>query len=195
MAAEQEIIFTGRSNVGKSSLIRALTGEKVRVGKRPGVTLTPNFIELEDLLITDLPGFGYMERISKKKQEEIKDFIVHYIEQNAARIVLAVHVIDAAMTVEIIERWKKRGEIPIDLEIYEFLHELKIETILAVNKLDKVKFPEQEKRMNEIATLFGMLPPWRQWMDRVAPVSAKLGEIEDLKRLMEKKLGSRIKFK
>ncbi len=195
MAAEQEIIFTGRSNVGKSSLIRALTGEKVRVGKRPGVTLTPNFIELEDLLITDLPGFGYMERISKKKQEEIKDFIVHYIEQNAARIVLAVHVIDAAMTVEIIERWKKRGEIPIDLEIYEFLHELKIETILAVNKLDKVKFPEQEKRMNEIATLFGMLPPWRQWMDRVAPVSAKLGEVEDLKRLMEKKLGSRIKFK
>lgn len=192
---KHEIIFTGRSNVGKSSLIRALTGKMVRVGKRPGVTLKPNFIVLGGLLITDLPGFGYMGGISRKKQEEIKDFIVHYIEENAKRIILAIHVVDAFTVVDIVERWKKRGEIPIDVEIYEFLRDLKIETVIAVNKLDKVKLEEQEKRMDEITELFGMFPPWRQWSGELAPASAKLGEVEDLKRLMKEKLTQkRVRF-
>ena len=53
-----EIIFVGRSNVGKSSLLRELFGAKVRVGKRPGVTLRPTYIQISDLLITDMPGFA-----------------------------------------------------------------------------------------------------------------------------------------
>ena len=55
-----EIIFVGRSNVGKSSLLRELFGAKVRVGKRPGVTLRPAHIQISDLLITDMPGFGFI---------------------------------------------------------------------------------------------------------------------------------------
>jgi GTP-binding protein EngB required for normal cell division len=190
-----EIILIGRSNVGKSSLMRALTGIKVKVGKRPGVTLKPNFIYLNDLLITDLPGFGYMDRVSRRKQEEIKDFIVRYIEENAKRIVLAILVIDACTVMHAREKCRKQGEMPIDVELYELLSDLKIDTIIAVNKLDKLKFEEQEKRMDEIVELFGLLPPWTQWIDQVAPISAKLEEISDLKRLMKKKLkGKGIEF-
>ncbi|MEM2990737.1 MAG: GTP-binding protein EngB, partial [Halobacteria archaeon] len=147
--AEYEIILIGRSNVGKSSLLRALTGRKVRVGKRPGVTLKPNFIYLNNLLITDLPGFGYMNRVARKKQEKIKDFIVHYIEENANRIALAIHVIDATTIMDAVKKCRERGEVPVDVELYEFLCDLKIDTIIAVNKLDKLKFEEQEKRMDE----------------------------------------------
>ena len=67
-----EIIFVGRSNVGKSSLLRELFGAKVRVGKRPGVTLRPTYIQISDLLITDMPGFGFMSGVKDRKQRAIK---------------------------------------------------------------------------------------------------------------------------
>ena len=89
-----EIIFAGRSNVGKSSLLKELFGAKVRVGKRPGVTLRPTHAQVSDLLITDMPGFGFMSGVTERKQDIVKDKTVHYIEDNAGRIKIAVLVID-----------------------------------------------------------------------------------------------------
>ena len=70
------IIFAGRSNVGKSSTIRALTGVKVRVGKRPGSTRWEQMIDLDPITIVDIPGFGFMSGQSKITIEETKDHVM-----------------------------------------------------------------------------------------------------------------------
>ncbi|MCZ7394078.1 MAG: GTP-binding protein EngB [Candidatus Methanoperedens sp.] len=182
----KEIIFVGRSNVGKSTLIRELTGKKLKVGKRPGVTRKPLRIPYQSFQITDMPGFGFMNGVRKEGQEAIKDNIVHYIEDNASNIVIAVLVVNASSFAEIVDRWAGRNEIPLELELYEFLHELNIDVIVAANKIDKVEEPD--KTLDGIAQRLGMMPPWRQWLDKIVPVSAKKGNIRGLKELIQDKL-------
>lgn len=185
----KEIIFVGRSNVGKSTLIRALTGKKLAAGKRPGVTRKPLKIAYQSVHITDMPGFGFMSGVANENQEAIKDDIVHYIEDNASNIVLAVMVVNAASFVEIVDRWAGRNEIPLEVELYEFLHELNIDAIVAANKIDRVE--DADKTLDGIAERLGMMPPWRQWLDTIVPVSAKKGSIKGLKELIRKKLEGR----
>ncbi len=188
----KEIIFIGRSNVGKSSLIRALTGKKIPVGKRPGVTRKPLHIPYMNSQITDMPGFGFVSSATKETREAIKDNIVHYIEDNAGNIVLAVMVLNAASFAEIIDRWSERGEIPVEVELYEFLNELDIDTIVAANKIDKVK--DVDRTLDGIVERLGMPPPWKQWLDKIVPVSAKKGSISGLKEIIQKKVeGAEVK--
>ncbi|WP_048056170.1 GTP-binding protein EngB [Pyrococcus sp. ST04] len=170
------IIFVGRSNVGKSTLIYRLTGKKVRRGKRPGVTRKIIEIEWRNHKIIDMPGFGFMAGLPKEVQERIKDEIVHFIEENADKIDVAVLVVDGKAAPEIIERWEKRGEIPIDVEFYQFLSELKIPTIVAVNKLDKIK--NVQKVIHFLAEKFGV--PWTDIEKVFIPISAKFGDNIDL---------------
>ncbi|ASJ03918.1 MULTISPECIES: GTP-binding protein EngB [Thermococcus] len=179
------IIFVGRSNVGKSTLIFRLTGKWVKRGKRPGVTRKPVEINWRGKLVVDMPGFGFMSGVPKARQERIKDEIVHFIEDNAEKIELAVLVIDGKAAPEIIERWEKRGEIPIDVEFYGFLRELGIPTIVAVNKMDKVK--NLQKTINFLAEKFGV--PYSEIPETFVPISAKFGKnLMELRMLMEKKL-------
>jgi len=182
----KEIIFVGRSNVGKSTLIRALTGIKVPVGKLPGVTRKPLYLPYQNFQVTDMPGFGYMSKVTKKGQEAIKDNIVHYIEKNSSNIQLAVMVVNTSSFSEIVDRWTERNEIPVEVELFEFLHELDIDIIVAANKMDKVK--DIDKTLDGIAQRLGMSPPWRQWIDIIVPVSAKKGNIGILKELIQKNL-------
>ena len=178
--AEFEIIFVGRSNVGKSSIIRKLTGSKVRVGKRPGVTLKPTHIRLGDLLVTDMPGFGFMSGVKERKQDIVKDKIVHYIEDNAGRVDLAVLVIDGSSFLEIVARWDERNEIPVDIELFRFLNEVGVPVILTINKMDKIDEDMADHVLDDIVERIGLPSPWNMWQDVVVPVSAKE---EDLKKL------------
>lgn len=185
-----EVLFAGRSNVGKSSIIRSLTGKNVKVGKRPGVTLKPTHIQNDDLVITDLPGFGFMSGVKDRKQDIVKDQIVRYIEQNADRISIAVLVIDGATFLDIVKRWEDRNEIPIDIELFELFREFGIDTILAVNKTDKIKDTELDATLDGICDKLNMLPPWKQWLDVMAPVCAKKGDLKSLKSLVRQRLHS-----
>ncbi|HDD31192.1 MAG: GTP-binding protein EngB [Archaeoglobales archaeon] len=175
-----EIIFVGRSNVGKSSLFSAIFGRRVRKGAKPGTTIKPNQIVYRDLLITDMPGYGYIHGVNRKFNERVKDFIVHYIENNAERILTAVHVVDAKAFPEIVERWESRGEIPVDLEMYEFLDEVS-DVIVAANKIDKVD--DVERTVKTIAEKLGMLTT-----DKIFPVSAKKGDVASLKNELKERL-------
>ncbi len=186
MKFKKEIIFVGRPNVGKSTLIRELTGKKLRVGKRPGVTRKPQQVPYQDFQITDMPGFGFMSGVSEDGVEAIKDNIVHYIEDNAANIALAVLVVNATSFSEIVDRWAGRNEIPVEVELFEFLHELNIDVVVAANKIDKVK--DVDRTLDGIAERLGMSPPWRQWLDTIVPVSASKGNIGELKKLIQKKI-------
>ena len=96
------IVFVGRSNVGKSTLIFRLTGKYVKRGKRPGVTRKPIELGWRGKTIVDMPGFGFMSGVPKHIQERIKTEIVRFIENNADKIDLAVLVIDGKSALEII---------------------------------------------------------------------------------------------
>ncbi|AKB68559.1 GTP-binding protein EngB [Methanosarcina mazei] len=183
-----EIIFAGRSNVGKSSLLKELFGAKVRVGKRPGVTLRPTHAQVSDLLITDMPGFGFMSGVKERKQDIVKDKTVHYIEDNAGWIKIAVLVIDGPAFPEIVDRWDSRDQIPIDVEMFDFLREIGIDTIVAANKMDKVKENESDPLLNEVAIRLGLEPPWQNWKHIIAPISAKKGDLKTLKGLLRDRL-------
>ncbi len=183
-----EIIFVGRSNVGKSSLLKELFGAKVRVGKRPGVTLRPTHARVSDLLITDMPGFGFMSGVKDRKQDIVKDKTVHYIEDNAERIKIGVLVVDGPSFPEIVDRWDSRDQIPIDVEMFDFLREIGIDTIVAANKMDKVKADEYEELLDEVSVRLGLEPPWQNWKHIIAPISAKKGDLKALKGLLRDRL-------
>ena len=182
----KEIIFVGRSNVGKSTLIKALTGKKLKIGRRPGVTRKPLQIPYQNSMITDMPGFGFMSGISDESMDAIKNNIVHYIEDNAENIALAVMVVNARSFAEIVDRWAGRNEIPVEVELFEFLHELDIGVVVAANKIDKVE--DVDKTLDGIAERLGMMPPWKQWLDMIVPVSAKKGEIRGLKEVLHRRM-------
>jgi len=178
-----EIVFAGRSNVGKSTLFSGLFGVDVRKGKKPGTTIKPNFFQYRDLLLTDLPGYGYIHGVSKDFTEKIKDFIVHYIENNHKRIIAAVQVVDGKSFIEIVERWEERDEIPIDIEMFDFLNEFDFPVLLAVNKMDKVE--KRDYTLNCISKKLGMIPPWTNWRHKIYPISAKKGEIDNIRRALK----------
>lgn len=175
-----EVVLVGRSNVGKSTLMRELTGHRFDAGRAPGVTREPNFYDwaAEDFLLTDLPGFGFMSGVPAERREAIKTDVVRYLETNAEAILVAVLVVDGKAVVDIIDRHLDDGEVPYDLDMYQFLTDLGLPTVIAVNKIDKVD--DRDDRLDAICDRFGLPPPWQQWRDQVAPISAKRGDIEAL---------------
>ncbi|GAB3037016.1 GTP-binding protein EngB [Natronobiforma cellulositropha] len=175
-----EVVLVGRSNVGKSTLMRELTGHRVDTGGKPGVTRKPNHYDWvsEDFVITDLPGFGFMSGVPSEYREQIKTDVVRYLEEYADAILVAVLVVDGKSVVDIIDRHSSDEEIPYDVEMFYFLQDLEIPTVVAVNKMDKVS--DRDERLDDLCDRLGLVPPWQQWRDTVAPITAKRGEIDPL---------------
>ena len=105
--AAPEFAFLGRSNVGKSSLINGLLGEKAaKVSASPGRTRSINFFALSDsatarlprLLFADLPGYGYA-KISKSISAEWPKFINPYLEERP-NLVLCICLVDSNIPVQ-----------------------------------------------------------------------------------------------
>ena len=175
-----EVVLVGRSNVGKSTLMRELTGHTFDTGQRPGVTREPNHFDWAgaDFVITDLPGFGFMEGVPEDVREQTKTDIVRYIEDNADDILVAVLVVDGKAAVDIIDRHSGPDEVPYDVEMFHFLRDVGVPTVVAVNKMDKVD--DRDQRLDEICDRLGLVPPWQQWQEVIAPITAKRGSIEPL---------------
>jgi small GTP-binding protein len=177
---DAEVVLVGRSNVGKSTIMRELTGHDVSVGGKPGVTRQPNHFDWasESFMFTDLPGFGFMSGVEEDRREQIKTDVVRYVEENAERILAGVVVVDGKSAVDIIDRHRERGNVPHDVEMFAFLEEIGVGPIVAVNKTDKID--DLDERLNEICDRLGLYPPWQQWSDTVAPICAKRGDIDAL---------------
>ena len=134
-----EIVFSGRSNVGKSSLINKLFNRKnlARVSSVPGKTVTINVFECEGVHFVDLPGYGY----AKKSASEIKrwgDMIEAYFS-GERNIALVLQLIDF--------RRKASGE---DLQMLHYLTERNIPFVIVFTKCDKLNKTETLRRMEEI---------------------------------------------
>ena len=177
---DAEVVLIGRSNVGKSTLMREITGHSFDTGGSPGVTTEPNHYDWasEDFVITDLPGFGFMSGVPEDVRERIKTDVVRYIEANAEKILVGVLVVDGKAVIDIIDRHSSGEEIPHDVEMFGFLQELDIPAVVAVNKMDKVD--DRDERLDELAERLGLYPPWQQFDETLAPISAKRGSIEPL---------------
>ncbi len=179
-----QVIVVGRSNVGKSTLVRLITKKNVRVGKKPGVTLKINKYDMGNYILVDLPGFGFMTGLDEKVQDKIKDEIIRYIEDNKKYIASSIILIDAKAFPEIVNRWDKRDEIPIDIEMFDFLNELELNPIIVINKMDKIKKNNWDAHLDKIVEIFGYPAPWRQWLDMI--VVGVLKEGIGLKEVLNK---------
>ncbi|MFP4633006.1 MAG: GTP-binding protein EngB [Halobacteriales archaeon] len=177
-----EVVIAGRSNAGKSSVLRGLTGHDFDVGRRPGVTLEPNTYDYGDIAFTELPGFGFMSGVDEGRQEEIKDDVVAYLEDAVDRGGVAVHVVDLKSFSEVFDRWIDRGEVPYDLDLHDVLVDLGYDVVVAANKTDKLD--DLDGTLDGVADRLGYPPPWRQWNDVFAPTCAKRGSIETLRDLL-----------
>ena len=177
---DAEVVLVGRSNVGKSTLMREITGHSFDTGGSPGVTTQPNHYDwtAEDFVITDLPGFGFMAGVPDDVRERIKTDVVRYVEANAGKILVGVLVVDGKSVVDIIDRHSGPDEIPHDVELFGFFEELGVPVVVAVNKMDKVD--DRDERLDALAERLGLYPPWQQFDEILAPISAKRGSIGPL---------------
>ena len=177
---DAEVVLVGRSNVGKSTVMRELTGHDFSTGGKPGVTRQPNHYDWasESFMFTDLPGFGFMSGVEAERREEIKTDVVRYVEANAPAVLAGVVVIDGKSAVDIIDRHRDRGNVPHDVEMFAFLEDVGVDPIVAVNKTDKID--DLDDRLDAICDRLGLYPPWQQWSDTVAPICAKRGDIDAL---------------
>lgn len=128
-AAQPEIAFAGRSNVGKSSLINALTGRKdlARTSKTPGRTQQLNFFDVGGrLVMVDMPGYGYA-KVSKQIKAEWDDLIMSYLRgRPTLRCVFLL--IDA-----------RHGLKPNDVEVMKMLDSAAVSYRIVLTKADKIK--------------------------------------------------------
>jgi GTP-binding protein len=124
-----EVAFVGRSNVGKSSLINALTNRKTlaRVSHTPGRTREINFFNLGGkLMLVDLPGYGYA-KASKALAREWQELIFAYLRGRASlrRVVLLID--------------SRRGVMEIDKAVMSLLDEAAVSYALVLTKTDEIK--------------------------------------------------------
>ena len=134
-----EYAFIGRSNVGKSSLINALTNSKklAKISGKPGKTqLINHFLINEKFYFTDLPGYGYA-KISKKIREEFQSFTLKYLK-NRENLVCLFLLIDLRVSPQ-----------KIDLEFMEFCALKKIPFVICFTKSDKLKKAEIVENTNQ----------------------------------------------
>ncbi|MBM3291795.1 hypothetical protein FJY84_03870 [Candidatus Bathyarchaeota archaeon] len=136
---EGYLVFTGRPNAGKSSLIRAVTGIKAVVGKEPGTTQKIDFYPLsKNLSLVDMPGYGRSLHAGRNTEENTKDMILDFLKNNSKKIILAIHVVNTSTYLETESRLAKKGFIPIDVELVHYMkRDLGIPCLVAANKIDK----------------------------------------------------------
>lgn len=148
---EKYLVFTGRPNAGKSSIIKSISGLNIATGKRAGTTRKVSKYPLSDgLVIVDLPGLGKMMGVSKRFENKINDQIIEFLESNAKNIVLAISVLDISTFLEVTWRLAKKGFISVDVEMVKFLTNIMGEFPLVVaNKIDKANKVEIEANFNE----------------------------------------------
>jgi GTP-binding protein EngB required for normal cell division len=184
---DQYLVFTGRPNAGKSSIIRAVTGIKVEVGKDPGTTQKIMRHPIaEGLTLIDMPGYGKSLRNSRGREEETKDDILEFLQGNAKEIALAVHVVNISTFLETEARLAKKGFIPLDVEMVHYMkRDLGVTVLVAMNKIDK---GPQDYIMDNVEALKEGLGPTIP----VFPLSARTGDgVGPLKDEVRKKLANK----
>lgn len=136
-----EIAFSGRSNVGKSSLINKVLNRKTlaRVSSVPGKTTTINFFSLEDVFLVDLPGYGYA-KVARTEKERWSGLIEGYLMADR----------DLALIFQLVDM--RHPPTADDLHMINFLIENEIPFVLVLTKADKLSKKQRSERLELLKT-------------------------------------------
>ena len=168
-----EIAFSGKSNVGKSSLLNKILGRKsiARVSSMPGKTVTINFFKLDNCRFVDLPGYGYA-KVSHNEKLRWAELMETYFSSGR----------DIRLVVQLIDMRHKPSEQ--DLDMIEYMNVNNNPFIVALTKCDKLNKTE---RMNQLESICGILSKYRNIS--VVPFSALKGDgTDELRKLIENAL-------
>ncbi len=135
-----EIVFSGRSNVGKSSLINKIFNRKnlARVSSVPGKTITVNFFKGDGVNFVDLPGYGYAKREQSEKKRWAE--LMEGYFQSGRNIALVVQLIDM-----------RHAPSEDDMIMLDFLRQTETPFMIAFTKCDKLNKTETEARREAFA--------------------------------------------
>lgn len=141
-----EIVFSGHSNVGKSSLINKLVQRKAlaRVSAQPGKTATINFYKLREFRMVDLPGYGYA-KVSKAEKERWAKLVEGYFSQERKRA-LVIQILDL-----------RHPPTDDDLHMIDFLYRGGFNFAAVLTKSDKLKKTQFEKQMEYYKDIFSAI--------------------------------------
>jgi GTP-binding protein len=171
-----QVAFSGRSNVGKSSLINTLlrrTRKKLaHVSATPGKTQALNFYRVnDDFFLVDLPGYGYA-RVPESTRDAWAELIEWYLGQSG-RVRGVVHLVDA-----------RHPPTKHDIRMVEYLAGVGVPTLIVLTKVDKLKRTERERSVPRASEALGVEEA------QLLPFSSKTGEgrealLEALDELLE----------
>ncbi len=141
-----EIVMSGRSNVGKSSLINALADNKklAKISQTPGKTRLVIYFNVDNqLLLTDLPGYGYakVSQIEKERYSKLADQYLH----SDRPICMVLHLLDI--------RHKPNQH---DIQMIAWLVESGLPWQIVLTKVDKLSRTQAQKQRQEIAKFLGI---------------------------------------
>ena len=156
-----EFCFSGRSNVGKSSLINKLTNRKAlaRVSGKPGKTVTINFYRADDIRIVDLPGYGYA-KVPFAERTRWSDLMEGYFK-SGRNIKCVFALIDM-----------RHPATDFDISMLDFMQQMDIPYHIVLTKSDKLNKTEYAKRLEEVKEQLADFGSDMQ----IIPFSAQTGE-------------------
>lgn len=137
-----EIVFSGRSNVGKSSLINKLCNRKslARVSAVPGKTATINFYEVDGIYLVDLPGYGYA-KVGRDERRRWDELINSYFAKQRQDVLL-IQLLDS-----------RHAPSADDRTMLEYLRHYDIPFVAALTKADKLKKSQYEATASQFAEI------------------------------------------
>lgn len=143
MPERPEIVFSGRSNVGKSSLINKMCNRKslARVSSRPGKTITVNFYAVDKFHFVDLPGYGYAKN-AKGERRQWESLINRYFARVQRKQLLLLQLMDC-----------RHAPSDDDRLMLEYLTHNQIPFLVVLTKADKLKkseFAQQRALFTEL---------------------------------------------
>lgn len=165
-----EIVFSGKSNVGKSSLINKLINRKslARISSKPGKTGTINFYNIIDCRFVDLPGYGYA-KVAQSEKLRWAELVEGYFSTNR-NVKLVIQIIDI-----------RHAPTEDDLQMINFLLNSGLSFLIVATKSDKLNKTQRSIRLNSLYKSFNGIDE-----QNLIPFSVVNGEgVEKLKNIIE----------
>lgn len=139
-----EVAFSGRSNVGKSSLINKLIRRKAlaRVSSQPGKTATINFYRVDDIRLCDLPGYGYA-KVSQSEKLRWSELVEGYFAADR----------DLRLVIQLID--SRHAPSQDDMSMINYLIDSQTPFVVALTKIDKLGVTARSQRLEAFKSEIG----------------------------------------